>query len=51
MDKFVEEIKLKLHDLTQEEFDGIVCFMYDSNWSVKDTVNHIKSVRNFNKKQ
>jgi len=37
--------------LDESEKTEIVQFMYNSGWSVKDTINHIDSVRRFNKKQ
>ena len=35
--------------LTENEKTEIVQFMYDEGWPVKDTINHIDSVRRFNK--
>jgi len=37
--------------LTESEKTEIVQFMYNSGWSIKDTINHVDSVRRFNKKQ
>ena len=36
-------------NLTESEKTEIVQFMYQSGWSVKDTINHVDSVRRFNK--
>jgi len=35
--------------LTENEKTEIVQFMYKDGWSIKDTINHIDSVRRFNK--
>lgn len=38
-------------DFTDQEESEIIKFMYDDNWEVKDTINHIKSIRSFNKRK
>ena len=49
-DDYIKEIKEVLPDLTQKEEDEIVSFMFIDGWEGKDTINHIKSVRDFNKR-
>jgi hypothetical protein len=41
-------VKEKIN-FTDKEESEIVKFMYDDGWKVKDTINHIESVRSFNK--
>jgi len=47
---FFDEVNSKIVFMTKNEVDNIVIPMYQDNWSVRDTVNHILSVRDFNKK-
>lgn len=37
-------------ELTESEKTEIIQFMYKDGWSIKDTINHIDSVRRFNLK-
>jgi hypothetical protein len=45
---YESEVNKKVQ-LTENEKTEIVQFLYDGGWSIKDCVNHIDSVRRFNK--
>lgn len=40
-----EQVNLILNETTE-----IVVFMYNDSWTAKETCDHVKSVRDFNKK-
>jgi len=49
LDKFLEEVGIKI-TATPSEMQNIVVPMFVDGWNAKDTVNQIKSVRDFNAK-
>ena len=49
-DGYVKEVDRKIGGLVNNEETEIVVYLFNDGWSVKDCVNHIRSVRDFNKK-
>ena len=49
-EEYLKEVDEKVGGLLPNEDTEIVIYMYESNWSVKECSDHIKSVRTYSKK-
>jgi len=48
-DEYVQAVDEQVN-LVLNETSEIVVYLYQDNWTVKECVDHVKSVRSFNKK-